>query len=57
MTNRIKIARAALIALAVSVAVPAVSRLVAQPTTDAGYWIAYEGDSIACKSAPSGVCP
>jgi hypothetical protein len=56
--NRIKIARAAFIALAVSVAVPAVSRLVAQTTTqESGYIIAYEGDSMYCKVTVSGICP
>jgi hypothetical protein len=57
MTKRTKLARAALIALAVSVGVPAVSRLLAQPTTDAGYIIAYEGDSMYCRVTVSGICP
>ena len=57
MTNRIKIARAAFIALAISVAVPAVSRLVAQPSTEAGYIIAYEGDEAICKQSSANNCP
>jgi len=57
MTNRIKLARAAFIALAISVAVPAVSRLVAQPSTEAGYIIAYEGDEAICKQSSANNCP